>query len=327
MQDLAGRIPFGSSERGIRMASLGSGRVLSGTPDMPAAEGGPTRLLIAAGIPREQMADDGLRCIRRARSTGFDYFIVNEGSQPIGKWVTLSRPAASAALFDPMAPDLKGIAATRPAGDGISVFLEMAPDQSLIVRTFSGAGPSSPPWRYLGPSAQPPLTIGGDWSVHFLEGGPSLPEDYRTASLGSWSDRKDPEARRFSGTAVYTLLFTLPTAPCGVADWSLDLGRVAESARVRINGNAAAVLWCAPFSTDVGRFIRPGENRLEVEVTNLAANRIRDLDLRHVYWKRFYEINFVGHDYRPFDASGWPIKDSGLMGPVTLTPLESRIPQ
>ena len=57
------------------------------------------------------------------------------------------------------------------------------------------------------------------------------------------------------------------------------------------------------------------------EVTNLAANRIADLDRRGVGWKAYHEINFVNKDYKPFDASGWPLRDSGLIGPVTLRPV------
>jgi hypothetical protein len=58
-----------------------------------------------------------------------------------------------------------------------------------------------------------------------------------------------------------------------------------------------------------------------VEVTNVAANRIRDLDRRGVRWRIFKDINFVNINYRPFDASDWPIRAAGLLGPVTLTPL------
>jgi hypothetical protein len=111
-----------------------------------------------------------------------------------------------------------------------------------------------------------------------------------------------------------------------VQDWRLDLGSVAESARVRLNGRDVTTLWCAPFSADVGRFLQPGANVLEVEVTNVAANRIRDLDQRHVNWKSFYEINFVNTGYRSFDASGWPLRPSGLMGPVTLAPRRVLVP-
>ena len=67
-----------------------------------------------------------------------------------------------------------------------------------------------------------------------------------------------------------------------------------------------------------------GANLLEVEVTNLSANRIRDLDLRKVPWKIFHDINFVNLDYKPFDASAWPLRASGLLGPVTLIPSPAR---
>ena len=33
------------------------------------------------------------------------------------------------------------------------------------------------------------------------------------------------------------------------------------------------------------------------------------------------EINFVNINYKPFDASKWDLAPSGLLGPVTLTPL------
>ena len=56
-------------------------------------------------------------------------------------------------------------------------------------------------------------------------------------------------------------------------------------------------------------------------MTNLAANRIRDLDRRKVDWKIMREINFVNINYKPFDASSWALTPSGLLGPVTLTPL------
>ena len=62
--------------------------------------------------------------------------------------------------------------------------------------------------------------------------------------------------------------------------------------------------------------LRPGKNELRVEVTNVAANRIRDLDRRGVRWRIFHDINFVNINYQPFDASKWPSRDAGLLGPV-----------
>ncbi|MGB7745935.1 MAG: hypothetical protein WBN75_01440 [Verrucomicrobiia bacterium] len=75
-----------------------------------------------------------------------------------------------------------------------------------------------------------------------------------------------------------------------------------------------------PFRVIVDN-LKPKDNVLEVEVTSVAANRIRDLDRRGVPWKYFHDINFVNIDYKPFNAAGWPLTESGLLGPVTLTPV------
>ena len=62
-------------------------------------------------------------------------------------------------------------------------------------------------------------------------------------------------------------------------------------------------------------------------MTNLSANRIADLDRRGVPWKKFYNVNFParlpesrGADGL-FSAAHWTPLESGLIGPVTLTPL------
>jgi hypothetical protein len=94
---------------------------------------------------------------------------------------------------------------------------------------------------------------------------------------------------------------------------------------VRLNGQDVATAWSIPFSVSVGEFLKPGRNVLELDVTNLAANRIRDMDQRKVPWKIMREINFVNINYRPFDASTWELTPSGLLGPVTLTPQKVRV--
>lgn len=68
----------------------------------------------------------------------------------------------------------------------------------------------------------------------------------------------------------------------------------------------------------MGQFLQPGENVLEIEVTNLAANRVRDLNVRQVNWKYFYDANMNSKGSGRFDASRWPLRDSGLLGPVRL---------
>jgi hypothetical protein len=82
-----------------------------------------------------------------------------------------------------------------------------------------------------------------------------------------------------------------------------------------------------PYRVILNRAQLRATNTLEVSVTNLSANRIRDLDRRGVNWKKFYNVNFParlpenrGADGL-FTAAGWQPLESGLLGPVTITPL------
>jgi hypothetical protein len=69
------------------------------------------------------------------------------------------------------------------------------------------------------------------------------------------------------------------------------------------------------------------ENTLEIEVCNLMANRIAALDRAGVPWRKFSNVNFpakLAGNRGPdglFSAAKWDPLDSGLLGPVTLTPL------
>jgi hypothetical protein len=78
--------------------------------------------------------------------------------------------------------------------------------------------------------------------------------------------------------------------------------------------------WSLPFRVRLGALEKRG-NVLEIEVTNLAANRIRDLDVRKVPWKAMHDANLLSVKYRPFDAASWEIEPAGLPGPVRLVPL------
>jgi hypothetical protein len=173
-------------------------------------------------------------------------------------------------------------------------------------------------------AAGEPTAVGGSWTVRFTKGGPRVPARREIDRLVSWTTF-GPNAERFSGTAVYATTFARPAA--AAERWRLDLGRVAESARVRINGRDIATLIGPPYRLVLDPSqLRPA-NTLEISVTNLSANRVRDLDVRGVPWKKFYNVNFPARvpDNRGadglFTAAKWAPLESGLLGPVTVTPL------
>ena len=89
-----------------------------------------------------------------------------------------------------------------------------------------------------------------------------------------------------------------------------------ETADVRINDKPAGVAWMRPYHVDITGLLRPGKNRLRVDVTNLLINKILGMgpiDYSAVYAK-------YGKRFPPGDE--W--KDvrepfvSGLLGPVRL---------
>ena len=103
------------------------------------------------------------------------------------------------------------------------------------------------------------------------------------------------------GTGLYSLETVLPAL--NADDWILDLGDLRESARIRINGKEAGTVWAAPFRLKVGKYLQPGKNLIEIEVTNLPANRIAELDRQNVPWRKFKEINFVGLNYKRINTT------------------------
>jgi len=96
------------------------------------------------------------------------------------------------------------------------------------------------------------------------------------------------------------------------------LGKVEETALVKINGQKVGTYWLESQIYPIPSIILKKKNTLEIEVSNLSANRIIWLDNQKFNRKKFEDINFVNKNYKPFEASSWKITDSGLMGPVRI---------
>jgi hypothetical protein len=154
-----------------------------------------------------------------------------------------------------------------------------------------------------------PVVLTPEWSLSFSDGAirpVSLPE------LKSWTDI--PGARFFSGQGTYECDFDV-TLPAGLAVL-LDLGRVRETAGIFVNGVAAGVAWMRPYELEITNQVRPGRNRLRVEVTNLLINKV--LAMGRANYSAIYAK--YGQRFPPgdeWDAVREPFI-SGLLGPVRL---------
>ena len=234
-------------------------------------------------------AKSGLLATRWKKDGETAYFVVNTGS--------VAKVVASKGTFTAADPLTGEIMAVREVA--------LAP---LHSRFLVGDGFEVKDCVAGGTNA---INLPGPWHVEPVCGGPALPAPRKLDALVGWETFDDA----FSGTMLYKTTFDMPNARPS----SLSLGDVREIARVRLNGRDLGVKFMPPydFAIPAGVLGEKG-NVLEVEVTNLGANRLRWNDLNGVDWKYFSDINMVGLDYKPLDASKWKPLKSGLLGPVAV---------
>jgi hypothetical protein len=274
------------------------------------------QVLTNMGIKREELVDVGLAFIRRKMRDGKVYCLVNHTPHNIDGYVTIGTHAKSVLIMDPLTGGT-GEARIIPREEQTEVYLQVKPGESYFLRTYDDEKTDAPAWEYYAESGNP-SELNGPWDVSFMSGGPRIPDDIKMPELKSWT-AYGADAKAFSGTSKYNIQFENPDPH--VTAWLLQLGDVRESARVWVNGEYKGCLWSNPFEKRIGR-LQEGTNTLEIEVTNLSANRLRDLERGGREWKIFYDINMVNRHYSTFDATGWKPMPSGLLGKVRIVPLE-----
>ena len=303
----------------VSRKQLGAGTVLRA--------GDVDALLAASGARREPAVDMGVKLTRRRERDGSTYFIANTSGKSVDGWVPLAATARSAAVYASM-HRTSGMGRIRATPGGVEIYLQFPAGASRIVRTYDH-DVAAAPWRYT-ENAGAPVPVTGSWTLDFLSGGPTLPATVHDARLGSWTDLPGDDVKRFSGTARYTVTFPRPALPDSATSWRLDLGKIHESARVTLNGRSLGTFIGPWWRVEIPAAALRDTNELVVLASNLMANRIADLDRRGVPWKKFYNVNFpprLAANRGPdglFSAAKWTPLPSGLIGPVTLTPLRAK---
>jgi hypothetical protein len=287
---------------------VGKGRVIVG----------PFRDSSFDGIPKDFIAEEnteratGIGYTHRA-APGLDiYFVSNQLDRPRALDVSLRVEGREPELWDPVTG---GIVPTHDwtSRDGRTLLpLRLPPNGSIFIVLSHPGSPTHP--VATAAVASPAQLLQGPWTVHFdpMLGGPSA--DVIFDSLQDWSKNRDSSICYYSGTAVYRKSFD---ATVSLAQWKgsrgrvwLDLGEVANIARVRVNGVDCGVAWTAPYRVDITAAIRPGANDLQIEVTNTWANRLTgDHSLpegKRITWTT-----------APYHPDGKLLR-AGLLGPVKI---------
>jgi hypothetical protein len=270
--------------------------------------------------------------IHRRMNDAEIYFVANTANVRQSVSATFRVENMQAESWDPMTGVVSG--AQLSAGTNRSaVRLDLEPYESRIL-VFSRRALAPP--KTTGPSTiMSEIDLSSGWQVAFGENSKPIMMDH----LRSWT--VDEETRYFSGVATYEkdidvkenllqqglmvrLDFGEGTAipqlnlRAGMQAW-LD-GPVREAAVVYVNGQRAGSVWCPPYSLDLTRLLRRGENRLRIVVGNLALNymaghRLPDYRLLNLrYGERFQAQDM--DKVRPVP--------SGLLGSIRLVALNDR---
>ncbi|WP_347840316.1 glycosyl hydrolase [uncultured Draconibacterium sp.] len=315
VKELIQRLQFKSTQE-VAIAKKGNGQVFTGSNiDL---------LLKEVKVLPEELSKLGLWFNRVKRIEGTCYFISNWTDKNIDQWVALNSAEEEAVWFNPMNKTF-GNALTQNENKSTKVHLQLKPGETLILQSYNARVTASdyPVWE----SSSVKKEINNSWEITFEKGGPYLPKPLQLAELQGWESISE-ELAKFSGTATYLTNFELATdLP---KDLLLDLGVVHESAIIKLNGTKLGTLVGPTFQIVLPKELLQTINVLEVEVTNLMANRIIDMDKNGVNYKKFYNINFAAHlrenrgEDGNFTAAHWQPLPSGLLGPVTISEITQK---
>ena len=154
-------------------------------------------------------------------------------------------------------------------------------------------------------------TIEGAWNVSFQKD-LGAPASATFDKLVSYTDNADAGIKYFSGTAAYTKIITADAAWFTKdAELWLNLGDVKNLAEVIVNGKSLGILWKKPFRINITGALKPGENKIEIRVTNLWVNRLIG-DLQPGVTSK------ITYTTMSFYQANSKLLPSGLLGPVQI---------
>jgi hypothetical protein len=175
-----------------------------------------------------------------------------------------------------------------------------------------------------------PVDLSTGWTVRFGTNAEPVAMD----TLASWTTLTNEI--NFSGVATYEK--TVTVAPGMLQDGlsvSFDFGQatpleerggqgyraeltapVREAAVVYVNDQRVGSVWCPPYAIDVTGKLKAGENKIRIDVANLAVNYMASIKLPNYDYEGV--TRQFGNRFQPQNLNLIEPLPSGLLGPVRL---------
>ena len=250
------------------------------------------------------------------------YFLSNQSQKSVETQCRFRVSGRQPELWDPVRGTRRPLGAWRQEAGLTAIPIAFEPGESAFVvfrRPTSATQGDQSHNRLVYDAVQ---TLSGPWAVAFdpAVGGPG---EVTFDTLTDWTQRPEDGIRYYSGPATYRQTFTLKQPGEHDRLW-LDIGQVHDLATVRLNGKELGVVWCAPWRIEITGAVKPGDNRLEIEVVNQWFNRLAG-DAALPVEKRITRTR----DGKPWPAPAnlsvnTPPRPAGLLGPVSVLRLQSQ---
>jgi len=274
--------------------------------------------------------------IHRHTDSGEVYFIVNTSNQPFSDTAVFRVEGKQGEWWNPTTARVTPVTDAKlyAGATGVPISLPAYGTQFIV---FTNRKLPSTAGNLV--KASTPLDLSKDWSVTFKNA--STEADPAPMHLDAQTDwTANAALQYFSGVATYEKSVDVP------ADWvqagmkqEISLGEgqagnvpggtqgmhanyqapVGDVAVVWVNGQRAGAAWCPPYSVEVTGLLKPGANKISIQVANRAVNYMADFT--HHPLPDYTALN-AAYPPKRFDAQDMTriqVVPSGLLSTVQLT--------
>ncbi len=284
--------------------------------------------LKSTGIKPDFTADGTVRYIHKNMPRRDLYFVSNRTNMQTTVICEFRVAKGYPELWNPMNGEIRALPEYTVKDGIISIPLQFEKYQSYFI-VFDGENRNRAEngEKNFYPRSKV-FTLKGAWDVAFDPkwGGP---DKVRFDQLEDWITRPEEGIKYYSGKASYYKTFDCEQA--GKAHkLFLNLGEVNNMARVNLNGKDLGIVWTTPWQVDITDAVNEKNNKLEIEVVNLWANRLigdealEEDGIVDGKWPEWV-LNNEPIPGKRYTFTSWKhytkdshLLSSGLLGPVTI---------
>lgn len=225
------------------------------------------------------------------------YFVANQSRKPVGAEILFRVAGMLPEIWDAEKGTTTQKVTWEKEDGRTKVSLELESLQSLFV-IFRKQTKDTGSGKSIDVSESIVSEIAGPWKVLFKPVKAQESFEVNMDSLYDWTISADKRLKYFSGTATYSKNVHLIKKEIKDAQAVyLDLGKVGGIVSLKINGREVAVLWKHPFKADITRYVKPGKNVFEIEVTNTLTNCLIG-DEQYPLDIKFGRLDYAGKVFR-----------------------------